>query len=95
MACCSWRWHERDGRDCWVVFLAIERERVCVVFLPLLLQSSLFCFRDLEGHREIDEERERERALDNFKERERDSLSLPLNPSFRRMVGVCVAAAVV
>jgi hypothetical protein len=25
----------------------------------------------------------------------RDSLSLPLNPSFRRMVGVCVAAAVV
>ncbi len=62
---------------------------MCVPFLPLLLQSSLFCFRDLEVHRE--------RALDNFKKREREraSLSLPLNPSFRRMVGVCVAAAVV
>jgi hypothetical protein len=76
-------------------FLAIERERVCVVFLPLLLQSSLFCFRDLEGHREIDEERERESVGQFQRERERDSLSLPLNPSFRRMVAVCVAAAVV
>jgi hypothetical protein len=38
---------------------------------------------------------ERERWTISKRERERASLSLPLNPSFRRMVGVCVAAAVV
>ncbi len=40
-------------------------------------------------------ERERESVGQFQRERMRDSLSLPLNPSFRRMVGVCVAAAVV
>ncbi len=48
-------------------------------FLPLLLQSSLFCFRDLEGHREIDEERERWTI--SKREIERESLPLfAVNP---------------